>query len=115
MTSTTTIRTTDSLAVSTTKRIRRTLTAVVVGLCAILALPGTALAYTDPNRSVSTTVPIASPAAYQTPASQASSSGWGLTTTLMVVVIAVLAVGIVVVGQRVARRRRAAHLTALGA
>ena len=115
MTSTPDIRRTDTLAVSTTKRIRRTLTAVVVGLCAILAVPGTALAYTDPGRPDSTTISIVSPAVHPATASQSSSSGWGLTTTLLVVVIAILAVGLVVLGQRAARRRRGAHLTPLGA
>ncbi len=100
---------------TTSQRIRRSLTAVVVGLCAILAVPGTALAYTDPSRSDSTAVPIAGQAAYGAPASQASSSGSWLTTALLVVVVAVLAAGIVVVGQQIARRRRAAHLTALSA
>jgi hypothetical protein len=115
MTSTPDTQMTDSPAVSTTKRMRRTLTAVLVGICAIFAVPGTALAYTDPAGGGSTSVPIAGAATHQAPAAHASSSGWALTTTLLIVAFAALAGGIVVAAQQVARRRRSAHLTALGA
>jgi hypothetical protein len=123
MTSSTTIGTTDTFAVTTASRtpspgvvkhLRRIIATVVVGLCAILAVPGTALARTEPIGPDSGTVPIVSPAPYPTSAAHASS-GWGLTTVLAVVVIAVLAVGLVLMAQRVARHRRDADPTALGA
>jgi hypothetical protein len=114
-TSSSTTRSPITIAASWTRRIRRTLAAMVVGLFAMLAVPGTAFAYTDPDRAVSTAVPVAGTAAHPAPTVEVSPSGWGLSTTLLIVAIAVLAVGIVVVGQRVARRRRTAHLTPLGA
>jgi hypothetical protein len=116
MTSTPDTQTTDSPAVSTSKRMRRTLTGVLVGICAILGVPGTAFAYTDPAGGGSTSVPIAGPDSNQAPVAHASSSGWGLTTTLLVVVIiGVLAIGIVMAAQQVARHRRNTNLTAAGA
>ena len=86
---------------STSKRIRRTFTAVLVGLSAILTVPGTAFAYTDPDRAVSTAVPVAS----QTPTAQVSPSGLSLSTPVVVIAIAVLLVGILVAAQRISRPR----------
>ena len=109
-TSSSTTRSPVTIAVSSTRRIRRTLAAMVAGLFAMLAVPGTAFAYTDPDRAVSTAVPVA----YQAPATQASPSGWSLSTPFVVIAIAVLLVGNLVVTQRIARRRRG-QLTALEA
>lgn len=137
MTSTTNICATDTLAVVTAaspptitsgappltsrtpswdvvKRLRRIIVTVAVGVLAIVAVPGTAHAHTEPIRPDSGTVPIVSPATYPTSVSHASSSGCGL-TTILAVVVAVLAVGLVIVAQRVARHRRDARPTAVGA
>lgn len=91
---------------STSKRMRRTLTAAVVGLFALLAVPGTAFAYTDPDRAVSTAVPVAGTATYEAPAAQASPSGWSMSTPVVVIAIAVLLVGILVLALRITRLRR---------
>ena len=93
----------------------RRLIATVVGLCVIMALPGTALAYTEPIGPDSGTVPNVGPNAYQGSASHSSASGWGLMTLVGVIVISIFAVGLVVIGLRVARHRRDAHPTALSA
>ena len=137
MTSMTTIRTTGTLAAtaaasSTTiqsgawrltprrpsaavvKHLRR-IVATLVGLCAVVALPGTALAYTEPIGPDSGSVPNVGPAPYQGSASHSSAAGWGVTTVVGAIVISILAVGLLVVAQRVARHRHEAHPTALDA
>lgn len=121
MTSTTTTGTTPTFAATAASRIPsegvvkhlRRIIATFVGLCAILAVPGTALAHTEPNRPESATVPTGAPALHG--ASAHAASGWGLGTILAIVVIAVLAAALVVVAQRAARHGRDAQPTALHA
>jgi len=113
MTSTATARTTDTIGV--VKQLRRLAFAFVVGLFSILAVPGIALAHTDPGLPDSVTVPTTTPAVYPAATPQPSASPWGLTSTLLIVGMAIVAVAIVVIARRTARRRRAGQLTALTA
>ena len=95
------------------RRLLGRIIATVVGLAAVLAVPGTALAYTQPVRPESDTVPVLSPDSTPASVSHGSSSGWGLTTILTILVIAIVAAVLLAVVQRIARHHRAAHPTAL--
>ena len=123
MTSTMPVRPTDTFAVATTTPRRtiqsgfastvvthvRRLVATVVGLCAIMAVPGTAFAYTEPVTHGSGTVPGVGATLSRTSASHASSTGWVMTAVLVVGVVVVLVGGLAVVAQRTARRRHVAQ------
>ena len=88
------------LAPTAPKRFRRRITTLLVGLAAMLALPGTAFAYTQPvtSGSGSVTAPIR-------PLTAAPSTGSSMGSVLAALAVAVLAVAIVIVAQRVLRRR----------
>ena len=86
-----------------------------MGIFSILAVPGIALAHTDPGLPDSVTVPATRPAVYPASTPRPTASTWGLTSALLIVGTAIVAVGIVVMARRAARSRRAGQLTALTA
>jgi Mn2+/Fe2+ NRAMP family transporter len=87
--------------------IRRTITTAVVGVLAIVGLPGAAYARTTPVGPASDSA--------NTHAPSGSLFGWGLTTVFGVVVLMVLAAGLVLVTPRIARHRHSTRPTALEA
>lgn len=100
------------------KHLRRIIATLVVGLFAMVALPGTAHAHTEPVRpdsgAVPLTGPLTAPHPYQATASHVSSSGWGLALTIGLTAVVVVAIAVAVAGRRVARHRRGAGSPALG-
>jgi hypothetical protein len=96
------------------KHLKRTIATIVVGLYVMLGLPGIAYAHTEPIRPESTTVPLTTSGLQHAPASAVSSAGWSPALVVAVVLVVTLAVGIALVGQRVARNHRGAHTPAVG-
>jgi hypothetical protein len=99
-----------NVAAATVRRLRRLILAFATGLASVIALPGIALAYTDPGRPESTSaVPgihagpaVASPASVGTGATT-SSMAW-LMPTLAGLLALVVVASVVVMLRRAARR-----------
>ncbi|MFI5100092.1 MAG: hypothetical protein ACHQE5_06205 [Actinomycetes bacterium] len=106
MTTTTTTTNPANTSPSAPTRYVRRILAMIVGLLTIVAVPGTALASTEPGRSGSGTTTAVTNAVGSAPAPDAASSGWGLTTVVGIAVVVALVAGILVLAQRVARQRR---------
>jgi hypothetical protein len=95
---------------ATVRRLRRLALAFATGLASVIALPGIALAYTDPGRPESTSVvpgihagpAVASPASVGT-GSTTSSIAW-LMPTLAAMLALVVVASVVVMLRRAARR-----------
>jgi hypothetical protein len=96
------------------KHLTRIIATLAVGLSALLGLAGTALAYTDPIRPESGTIPVTSPDLSQAQAYAATSSGWGPALVVGAVIVVLLAVALTLVGQRLSRHHRQDHAPALG-
>ncbi len=102
----TTTTTTPELSATAPTRYLRRIIAMIVGLLTIVAVPGTALATTEPGRSGSDTGTAVTSAVGSAPAPDAASSGWGLATVVGIAVVVALVAGMLVLAQRVARQRR---------
>jgi hypothetical protein len=96
------------------KHLTRILATLAVGLSALLGLAGTALAYTDPIRPESGTIPVTSPHLSQVSAYAATSSGWSPALVVGVVILVLLGVALTLVGQRLSRHHRQDHAPAFG-
>jgi beta-lactamase regulating signal transducer with metallopeptidase domain len=100
----------------TFRRLRGHLAVLALGMSALIALPGTALASTDNGQRQSTGATVSAGSTVSGGAAHAthgSPTNW-LPTTLAVVVVLLAVLAVAVLLQRAARGRRAVRPTAFG-